>query len=161
MTTATATPDTTPIKVGAVAPDFKLPDSEKKEWTLSEFKGKKPVALFFYPLDFSPTCSKENVCFSNDLSRYEKFAQVFGISVDSVWSHKAFKAQSGIKHTLLADMHRSAIKAYGLFKPAANISERATVLIGTDGKVAFVKVEADITKERDYKELEAELAKLK
>lgn len=161
MTTATATPETTPIKVGAVAPDFKLPDSEKKEWTLSEFKGKKPVALFFYPLDFSPTCSKENVCFSNDLSRYEKHAQVFGISVDSVWSHKAFKAQSGIKHTLLADMHRSAIKAYGLFKPAANISERATVLIGTDGKVAFVKVEADITKERDYKELEAELAKLK
>lgn len=161
MTTAVATPETTPIKVGAVAPDFKLPDSEKKEWTLSEFKGKKPVALFFYPLDFSPTCSKENVCFSQDLSRYEKHAQVFGISVDSVWAHKAYKAANGLKHTLLADMHRSAIKAYGLFLPAANISQRATVLIGTDGKVAFVKVEADITKERDYKELEAELAKLK
>ena len=74
MTTAVATPETTPIKVGAVAPDFKLPDSEKKDWTLSEFKGKKPVALFFYPLDFSPTCSKENACFSQDLSRYEKYA---------------------------------------------------------------------------------------
>ena len=105
MTTATAPSETTPIAVGAVAPDFKLPDSEKKEWTLSEFKGKKPVALFFYPLDFSPTCSKENACFSQDLSRYEKFAQVFGISVDSVWSHKAYKAQMGLKHTLLSDGH--------------------------------------------------------
>lgn len=161
MTTATAAPETTPIAVGAVAPDFKLPDSEKKEWTLSEFKGKRPVALFFYPLDWSPTCSKENACFSSDLSKYEKHAQVFGISVDSVWSHKAWKAAAGLKHTLLADMHRSAIKAYGLYLPAANIGQRATVLVGSDGKVAWVKVEGDITKERDYAELEAQLAKLK
>ena len=161
MTTATATPETTPIKVGAVAPDFKLPDSEKKEWTLSEFKGKKPVALFFYPLDFSPTCSKENACFSQDLSRYEKFADVAGISVDSVWSHKAWKEAKGLKHTLLADMHRKVIKAYGLFHPAGNISQRATVLINKDGKVAWVHVEPDITKERDYKLLEENLAKLK
>jgi peroxiredoxin len=160
MTTAAASSETTPIAVGAVAPDFKLPDSEKKEWTLSQFKGQKAVALFFYPLDFSPTCSKENVCFSQDLSRYEKFAQVFGVSVDSVWAHKAYKAANGLKHTLLSDMHRSAIKAYGLFLPAANISQRATVLIDKNGKVAWVKVEADITKERDYKELEAQLAKL-
>jgi peroxiredoxin len=161
MTTATAPSETTPIAVGAVAPDFKLPDSEKKEWTLSEFKGKKPVALFFYPLDWSPTCSKENACFSQDLSKFEKYAQVFGISVDSVWSHKAWKAAAGLKHTLLADMHRTAIKAYGLYLPAANISQRATVLVGSDGKVAWVHVEGDITKERDYAELETQLAKLK
>lgn len=161
MTTATAPSETTPIAVGAVAPDFKLPDSEKKEWTLSEFKGKKPVALFFYPLDWSPTCSKENACFSSDLSKYEKYAQVFGISVDSVWSHKAWKAAAGLKHTLLADMHRKTIKDYGLFLPAANISQRATVLVGSDGKVAWVHVEGDITKERNYADLEAQLAKLK
>lgn len=161
MTTATVAPETTPIKVGAVAPDFKLPDSEKKEWTLSEFKGKRPVALFFYPLDWSPTCSKENACFSNDLSKYEKHAQVFGISVDSVWSHKAWKAAAGLKHTLLSDMHRKTIKDYGLYLPAANIGQRATVLVGSDGKVAWVHVEGDITKERDYQELEAQLARLK
>ena len=160
MTTATAPSETTPIAVGAPAPDFTLQDSEKKDWKLADFVGKKPVALFFYPLDFSPTCSKENVCFSQDLSRYEKFAQVFGISVDSVWSHKAYKAQMGLKHTLLSDMHRAAIKAYGLFHTGGNISQRATVLINKDGKVAWVHVEADITKERDYKELEAQLAKL-
>lgn len=161
MTTAAATSETTPIAVGADAPDFTLPDSEKKEWKLSDFKGKKPVALFFYPLDWSPTCTKENVCFSQDLSRFGKYAEVFGISIDSVWSHKAWKEKMGLKHTLLSDMHRKVVKAYGLFLPAANISQRATVLIGKDGKVAWVHVEGDITKERDYGMLETELAKLK
>jgi peroxiredoxin len=161
MTTATAQSETTPIAVGAVAPDFTLPDSEKKDWKLADFVGKKPVALFFYPLDWSPTCTNENVCFSQDLSRFGKFAEIAGISVDSVWSHKAFKEARGLKHTLLADMHRKVIKAYGLFHPGGNISQRATVLINKDGKVAWVHVEGDITKERDYKALEAELAKLK
>ena len=161
MTTATAAPETTPIAAGAQAPDFTLPDSEKKDWHLADHVAKRPVALFFYPLDFSPTCSKENACFSQDLSRYEKFADVAGISVDSVWSHKAWKEAKGLKHTLLADMHRKVIKAYGLFHPAGNISQRATVLINKDGKVAWVNVEPDITKERDYKALEEQLAKLK
>ncbi|MDE2490719.1 MAG: redoxin domain-containing protein [Elusimicrobia bacterium] len=156
-----AASETAPIAAGAPAPDFSLPDSDKKEWKLADYLGKKPVALFFYPLDWSPTCTKENVCFSQDLSRFGKNAEVAAISVDSVWSHKAWKEKMGLKHTLLSDMHRRAVKAYGLLVPAANVSQRATVLIGTDGKVAWVKVEPDITKERDYRELEAQLAKLK
>lgn len=161
MIAAVAPSETAPIAVGAAAPDFTLPDSEKKDWKLSDFLGKKPVALFFYPLDWSPTCAKENACFSQDLSRFGAHVEVAAVSVDSVWSHKAWKEKMGLKHTLLSDMHRKVIKAYGLFLPAANISQRATVLIGKDGKVAWVKVEADITKERDYKELDAQLAKLK
>jgi peroxiredoxin len=161
MTTATAAPETTPITIGSAAPDFALPDSENNEWRLSSFFGKKSVALCFYPLDWSPTCTKENVCFSQDLSRFGKYAEVVGISIDSVWSHKAWKTQMGLKHTLLADMHRKVCKAYGLYFPGANISQRATVLIGKDGKVAWVHVESDITKERDYDELEAQLVKLK
>jgi len=160
MTTATAPSETTPIAVGTVAPDFTLQDSEKKDWKLSDFVGKKPVALFFYPLDWSPTCTKENVCFTQDLSRFGAKAEVAGISIDSVWSHKAFKEARGLKHTLLSDIHRKVSKAYGVFLPAANISQRATILIGKDGKVAWAHVEGDITKERDYKELEAQLAKL-
>ena len=160
MTTATAPSETTPITAGTVAPDFTLPDSEKKDWKLADFAGKKPVALFFYPLDWSPTCSKENVCFSQDLSRFAKNAEVVGISIDSPWSHKAWKEKAGLKHTLLSDMHRKVTKAYGLFHPGGNISQRATVLIDKTGKVAWVKVEADITKERDYSEVQAQLDKL-
>lgn len=161
MATATASKETTPIAVAIPAPDFTLPDQDKKEFKLSDYKGKRAVALFFYPLDWSPTCTKENVCFSQDLSRFSQYAEVAAISVDSTWSHKAWAEKMGLKHRLLSDMHRKVTKEYGLYLPAANISQRATVLVGKDGKVAWVKVEADITKERDYKELEAQLRKLK
>ncbi len=160
MTTATAAPETTPRAVGTPAPDFTLPDQDKKDFRLKDYLGKKPVALFFYPLDWSPTCSKENACFTQDLSSFGQYAEVAAISIDSVWSHKAWAEKLGLKHRLLADMHRAVTKSYGLFHPGANISQRATVLINRAGKVAWVKVEADITKERDYREVEAQLKKL-
>ena len=154
------TKETSPIAVGTSAPEFALPDQDKKEWKLSDWKGKKNVVLFFYPLDWSPTCTKENVCFTNDLSRFSKYGEIVAISIDSPWSHKAWAEKLGLKHRLLSDMQRIAAKAYGLFKPEANISQRATVVIGKDGKVAWVKVQADITQERDYNEVENVLKKL-
>lgn len=161
--TITAAPvrETTPIEVGAEAPDFALPDQDKKEFKLSEFKGKRPVVLFFYPLDWSPTCTKENACFTNDLSRFSKYAEVAALSIDSAWSHKAWQEKMSLKHRLLSDMHRKVTKEYGMFLPAANISQRATVVVTKDGKVAWVKVEKDITKERDYNEVEQVLQNLK
>lgn len=160
MTTATAAPETTPIAVGAAAPDFTLPDQDKVDFKLADFLGKKAVVLFFYPLDWSPTCTKENACFTSDLSRFSQYAEVAAVSIDSVWSHKAWKEKMGLKHRLLADMHRKVTKQYGLFHAGGNISQRATVIIDKAGKVAFCKVEADITKERDYNEVEAKLKAL-
>jgi peroxiredoxin len=161
MTTATApSKETTPIAAGTPAPDFTLPDQDKKEFKLSEFLGKKPVVLFFYPLDWSPTCTKENACFTHDLSRFSQYAEVAAVSIDSVWSHKAWQEKMGLKHRLLADMHRKVTKDYGLYHPGGNIAQRATVVIDKTGKVAWVKVEADITKERDYNEVEAKLKAL-
>ena len=73
---------------------------------------------------------------------------------------RAWADARGLKHRLLSDMHRLVSKSYGLYFPQANINQRATVVIGKDGKVAWVKVEPDITKERDFNEVEAVLAKL-
>ena len=160
MTTAAPTKETSIIAAGTPAPDFTLPDQDKKEFKLADYKGKKAVVLFFYPLDWSPTCTKENACFSQDLSRFGKYAEVAAVSIDSVWAHKAWQEKMGLKHRLLADMHRKVTKDYGVFLPAANISQRATVIIDKSGVVAWSKVEADITKERDYAEIEAQLAKL-
>ncbi|MDE2039391.1 MAG: redoxin domain-containing protein [Elusimicrobia bacterium] len=160
MTAANPASETTPIAVGSLAPDFTLPDQDKKEFVLSQFKGKKAVALFWYPLDWSPTCSKENACFTSDYSRFSRYAEVAAVSIDSTWSHKAWQEKMSLKHRLLSDMHRKVTKAYGLFLPAANISQRATVLIDKQGKVAWVKVQSDITKERDYNEIEEQLKKL-
>ena len=152
--------ESTPIAVGAAAPDFELKDQDGKAFHLADHLGKKTVILFFYPLDWSPTCSKENACFTSSLTRFQKYGEVAAISVDSVYCHRAWADARGLKHRLLSDMQRSAIKAYGLYFAAANISQRATVVIGNDGKVAWVKVEADITKERDFNEVETVLSKL-
>ncbi len=161
MTAANPAKETTPITAGTPAPDFTLPDQDKKEFKLSDYKGKKAVVLFFYPLDWSPTCTKENACFSQDLSRFGKYAEVAAVSIDSVWSHKAWQEKMGLKHRLLADMHRKVTKEYGLYHPGGNISQRATVIIDKQGVIAWVKVEADITKERDYTAVEAQLKNLR
>lgn len=162
MTMIAANPasDTTPIAAGAPAPDFTLPDQDKKDFKLSDYRGKKAVVLFFYPLDWSPTCTKENACFSQDLSRFSKYAEVAGVSVDSTWSHKAWQEKMGLKHRLLSDMHRRVTKDYGLYFPPANFSQRATVIIDKNGVVAWVKVEEDLGAERDYSEVEQQLKRL-
>ena len=160
MSTQTAGQETTPIAAGAAAPDFTLQDQDGKDFRLADHLGKKTVILFFYPLDWSPTCSKENACFTSSLARFQKYGEAVAISSDSTYSHRAWADKMGLKHRLLSDMHRAVSKSYGLYFPQANINQRATVIIGKDGKIAWVKVEPDITKERDYSEVEAVLAKL-
>jgi len=72
------------IAVGAAAPEFTLKDQSQKEVKLSDFKGKKNVVLVFYPLDWSPVCTNEHMCFVNDMKKFEQLdAQVLGLSVDS------------------------------------------------------------------------------
>jgi peroxiredoxin len=79
------------LSVGAAAPEFTLKDQNQKEVKLSDFQGKKNVVIVFYPLDWSPVCTNEHICFVNELKSMESLdAQVLGVSVDSVWSHKAF-----------------------------------------------------------------------
>ena len=158
MATEVLSKETIPIAAGVPAPDFRLQAQNGREFHLGDKLG-KTVILFFYPLDWSPTCSKENVCFTKSLSRFEKYGAVAAISSDSVYCHRAWAEARGLKHRLLADVHRSVSKAYGLYFPDANINQRATVIVGKDGKVAWVKVEADIAKERNYDEVEAVLAK--
>ena len=160
MTTPIMTKETTPIALGAAAPDFRLQDQDGQEFHLGDHLNRQAIILFFYPLDWSPTCSQENACFTQNLSRFEKYGKVAALSSDSVYSHRAWAQKMGLKHRILSDMHRTVSKAYGLYMPDANINQRATVIIGADGKVAWVKVEPDITKERDYLEVEAVLARL-
>ena len=130
------------IAVGQTAPDFTLKSQYDKEVKLSDFKGKKNVVLMFYPLDWSPTCTQEHVCFVNDMKKFDTLdAEVLGVSVDSAWSHKAYAEKMGIKYSLLADFQpRGAVaEKYGVFLPDKGITGRAIVLVNKDGKVAWVK----------------------
>lgn len=134
------------IEVGNEAPDFVLKDQDQKEVKLSDFRGKKNVVLAFYPLDWSPVCTNENKCFTNDLPKFQDAdTEVFGISIDSTWSHKAWADALGLKHRLLSDMKRDAVKNYGLYLEDANIGKRATVIVDKKGKVRYKKVQEILT----------------
>lgn len=147
------------VKVGDVAPDFTLKNQDDKEWKLSDQKG-KAVVLLWYPLDWSPTCEKENCTISNDKSLYGADRVVVGISRDSMWSHRAFKADRKIGHDLLADPVLEVTKKYGLEHPKVPfISQRATVIVDKSGKVAFVQVQEKTPEARDMKAVQDALAK--
>src|ERR1700681_1434770 len=131
-----------PIAVGQPAPEFTLKDQNQKEIKLSDFAGKRNVVLMFYPLDFSPICTNEHACFVNDLKQFEKLdAQVLGLSVDSVWAHKAFAEKMGISYPLLADFHPKGAVAdkFGMYNPEREMTGRAIAIIDKSGKIAWFK----------------------
>jgi peroxiredoxin len=128
--------------VGSAAPDFTLKDQNQQEVSLSGFRGKKRVVIVFYPLDWSPVCTKEHVCLVNDMKKFDDLdAQVLGVSVDSVWSHKAYAEKMGIQYPLLADFQpRGAVASkYGVFLEDKGITGRAISIIDRDGKLAWHK----------------------
>jgi peroxiredoxin len=151
------------ISVGQTAPEFTLPNQDKKEVKLSDFAGKKNVVLVFYPLDWSPVCTNEHVCLVNDMKSFETLdAEVLGVSVDSVWSHKAFADKMGITYSLLADFHPKGAMSekYGVYLGDKGITGRAIVIVGKNGKVAWVK-NYDIPVVPDVKEVAAALGQVK
>jgi peroxiredoxin len=89
-------------------------------------------------------------------------AEVLGVSVDSVWSHKAFAEKMGIKYSLLADFHPkgAASEKYGMYLSEKGITGRAIAIVGKDGKVAWFK-NYDIPVAPDLKEVAAALQNVK
>ena len=151
------------ISVGQTAPDFTLPNQDKKEVRLSDFAGKRNVVLMWYPLDWSPTCTSEHMCFVNDKKQFETLdAEVLGVSVDSVWSHKAFADKLGIKYSLLADFHpRGAMsEKYGMYLADKGITGRAIAIVNKAGKIAWFK-NYDIPVVPDLQEVAAALSQVK
>lgn len=151
------------IAVGQSAPDFALPNQDKKEVKLADFAGKKSVVLVFYPLDWSPVCTNEHACMVNDMKSFESLdAEVLGVSVDSVWSHKAFADKMGIKYSLLADFHPKGAMSekYGVYLADKGITGRAIVIVNKAGNVAWAK-NYDIPVVPDVKEVAAALSQVK
>jgi peroxiredoxin len=143
------------LKPGDAAPDFTLPSTIGDKLTLSDLRGKKNVLLMFYPLDFSPVCSVENKQCAEMLPRQgADDVQVLGISVDSLWAHKAFAAQNGISYPLLADFHPKGdvARKYGVYLEDKGIAARTAFVVGKDGKIKEV-IASDIPVARDIAKL--------
>lgn len=146
-----------PIELGTPAPDFELGNTKSDQKVkLSDFKGKKNVVLFFFPLAFSPVCSKEMPTFEKNYKAIaDKDTEIFAISVDSLWTLKAFAGKSEVSsYPMLSDFNPKGetAKKFGLYKEEAGISLRATVVIDKEGIVRFVFIN-ELSKERDINQL--------
>lgn len=151
------------IAIGQTAPDFTLQNQDKKDVKLSDFAGKKNVVLVWYPLDWSPVCTNEHACLVNDLKSFEGLdAEVLGVSVDSVWSHKAYAEKMGIHYSLLADFHpRGAMsEKYGVYLADKGITGRAIAIVNKSGKIAWFK-NYEILQVPDVKEVASALQQVK
>jgi peroxiredoxin len=127
------------IEAGVPAPEFTLPDQDGNEVSLSDFRG-KTVLLVFYPLDFSPVCTDQLNVYQEVLGELEqRGATLLGISVDHAFAHKAFQDHLGVSIPLLADFHPKGQVAsdYGVFIEERGHNQRALVMVGPDGTVTW------------------------
>lgn len=132
------------LVVGAVAPDFTLPNEEGNDITLSGFLGKK-VILYFYPKDSTSGCTIEAKAFRDGM---EKFASagyvVLGVSRDSVKCHMNFKTKQELNFPLLSDKEEVVCNLYGVLKEKSMCGRkyigivRSTFVIDADGKLTAV-----------------------
>ncbi len=151
------------LGIGKLAPDFTLPDQEGKSHTLSDYQGKW-VLVYFYPKDDTPGCTKEACVLRDAVPDFKKLkAVVFGISADSVKSHKKFAEKYELPFTLLADENKKVIKKYGVWGLKKFMGReyegifRTSFLIDPGGRVAKVyeKVRPDIHADEVLNDLKA------
>ena len=122
------------IEPGTAAPDFALPDQAGNIVSLEDLRGQTSV-LVFYPMDWSPVCTDQLNVYQEVLADLEREgAHLYGVSVDSAYSHKAFQQHLGISFPLLADFHPKGevSRAYGVFIEERGHDHRALVMIGPD-----------------------------
>jgi mycoredoxin-dependent peroxiredoxin len=145
------------------APDFELANQFGEHIRLSDFRGNKPVALVFFPLAFSSTCTSELCELRDNLSIFkENGIELIGISVDSKATLRAFAEQEGYDFTLLADFwpHGDVAKDYGVFLEEKGFANRATFLIDVNGiiRASFITAPGEARSLDEYKAAVAELA---
>lgn len=134
------------IEKGQSAPSFTLFDSDKNSVSLEDFKGKNVVLLFF-PLAFTSVCTAELCSVRDNIAAYNNAnAQVFGISVDSLFTLGKFKAEQQLNFPVLSDFNKTASRDYGVLYdvfPAfemQGVSKRAAFVIDSKGTVQYAEI---------------------
>lgn len=130
------------IEEGQAFPAFKLPDQNGQIHNSEDLKG-KPYVVYFYPKDDTSGCTKEACEFRDSIPHFEGEA-VFGVSPDSVASHKKFATKFNLDFPLLADVDRVLIEAVGVWAEKSMYGrkymgvDRTTFLVDSNGKVAKI-----------------------
>lgn len=135
------------VTVGGPAPEFELADQNGQLHSLEDYRDQW-VVLYFYPKDETPGCTTEACEFRDNIFAFrEANAQILGVSLDDVESHKAFADNYDLPFPLLADTEGAAATAYGVRTRMAGMefAKRQTFIIGPDGKIAkhYEKVEPE------------------
>jgi glutaredoxin-dependent peroxiredoxin len=152
-------------ELGAKAPDFTLTSHDRQPVTLSDQRG-RPVVLAFFPAAFSSVCTKELCAFRDSLARLnEANAQVYGISVDTFFTLKAFHDQQQLTFPLLSDFNKQVIRDYGVFNEdmigLKGIARRAVFVVDGEGTIRHREVLDDARNEPDYERVFAAVAALR
>ncbi len=151
------------VAVGTVAPDFTLSDQFGQTVTLSSFRGVRPVALVFFPLAFSGTCTGELCELRDNLDLFRSAdVELIGISVDSKWALRNWAEKEGYDFTLVADFwpHGEVARAYDVFLDDKGFANRGTFLIDAEGviRAAFVTAPGEARPLSAYQDALAALA---
>lgn len=154
------------LAIGTKAPDFKLPNTDKKEISLADFAGKNLI-IHFFPAAFTGVCTAQMCSNRDDLSYYgELNASVLGVSVDMLFSLGVFKTQNQINFDLLSDFNKEMIKAYDMVQATfaagyREVARRGVVVVDKDGVVQYVEVTENPGVQVNFEALKAAVEKLK
>jgi peroxiredoxin len=153
------------LTVGQAAPEFTLYDTGKNKVSLTGFKGKNVLILFF-PQAFTSTCTKELCAVRDDISRYSNInAEVIGISVDSVFTLKKYKEDQQYNFPLLSDFNKEVSALYGALYTdwildMKGVSKRAAFIVDKNGILAYAEVLENAGEIPDFAAINEKIAAL-
>lgn len=147
--------------IGSTAPDFTLVNRHGEPRSLSQYRG-RPVVLVFFPFAFSPVCTQELCHLQDHTDMFEEFdATLLCLSTDSHFALDAFARQESYNFELLSDRwpHAEVSRAYGVFDEREGCSLRHTVTVDAEGVIRDVS-RAEMTEPREWDRLHDVLADL-
>lgn len=133
------------LAVGEPAPEFELPDQDGQLHSLEDYRDRW-VVLYFYPKDETPGCTTQACEFRDNIFAYQRLnAQILGVSLDDVESHRAFAENHGLPFPLLADSDGDAADAYGVKTRSFGMThaKRQTFIIDPEGRLAMHYADVD------------------
>ncbi len=155
------------VNQGEKAPNFTLPDTDRKPRSLQEFlKPNGATLLAFFPGAFTTVCTREMCTLRDNMQELNKInAQVIGISVNDPFTNKAFAQNNNLNFPILSDYNREVVKLYNVFHEnfgslkGYTVAKRGVFILDHNGVVVYKWVSDDPTKEPNYEELKKAAAK--
>jgi len=132
------------LKVGDEAPSIEAETYAGEKIKLSDYRGDRTIALYFYPKDYTGGCTKEACSIRDGMKDLEKLGvQVLGVSTDSIKSHEGFKEKHGLNFPLLSDKSKDIIKSYGVVSDSGS-AKRETFLIDKAGVIRYIWTKVNV-----------------